>query len=383
MFTGTRAEYGLLQGVIRGLHDSPEAALQLIVGGTHLVDRFGHTVDQIEADGWPIAARLDYLADGDSPVAISTSMGRATTLAAEAFERLRPDVLVLLGDRFEAVAVALAALTARIPIAHIHGGEITEGAMDESIRHALTKLSQLHFTATPEYRRRVLQMGENPEHVWALGALGVENIHRETLLTRDELARQVGFPLDRAYVAVTYHPVTLHGGSAAAGFRELLRALDAHPELDVVLTYPNADTGGQAIVELLEAWVAGSAGRARAVRSLGSVRYLSLMKHAAAVVGNSSSGVIEAPSLGVPTLDVGDRQKGRVAAASVVHVPESAKQISRALSAVLAPEFRERTAGLGNPYDGGATAEGIVGRLLQVDLGALARKPFFDIEVPP
>jgi len=380
VLTTTRAEYGLLQWVIEGLHEAPGVELQLVVGGTHLADGFGRTVEQIERDGWPIAARLDFLDGDDSPAGVGVAMGRATVAAAEAFARLRPDLLVVLGDRYETIAVALAAVAARIPIAHISGGEITEGAIDDAIRHALTKLSHLHFTSTEAYRRRVLQLGEDPELVWNVGSPAIDNIRRLPMLSRAELGASLGLPLDRPYLAVTYHPVTLAAGAPDEGLRAVLGALDACPELDAVMTFPNADSGGRALIAEIEAYAAAHADRVHVVASLGQLRYLSLMHESLAVLGNSSSGIVEAPSLGVPTVDVGDRQLGRIRAASVIGAAEDAADIVRAIRLAADEGFRRRAKAVVSPFGDGHASERIVQRLLEVDPGRLRRKRFVDRE---
>ena len=379
VFTGTRAEYGLLSWVIQDLQDSDDVELQLLVGGMHLSPEFGMTVSQIEADGIPIAERLEFVLSSDTSVGMSKSMGLATISAAEAFARQRPDLLVLLGDRYEAIAIALAATSARIPIAHIHGGESTEGAIDEAIRHAVTKLSHLHFTAAEPYRRRVVQLGEQPDRVFNVGAPGLDSVRRLRLLELNELSTQLGFALSRPYVAATYHPVTLDPAGAADGLGRLLTALDAHPDHQVVLTYPNADAGGRALIPVIEAYRAAQPDRVFLAKSLGQLRYLSLLKHAAAVVGNSSSGIIEAPAFGIPTLDIGDRQRGRVAADSVVHVGDDDRSLRRGLAQVLGRATQERCRATSNPYGSGDASRRIVEVLLSHPLDGLLHKPFHDL----
>ncbi|HEY0889871.1 MAG TPA: UDP-N-acetylglucosamine 2-epimerase [Nocardioides sp.] len=381
VFTGTRAEYGLLSWVIQDLQDSDDVELQLLVGGMHLSPEFGMTVSQIEADGIPIAERLEFVLSSDTSVGMSKSMGLATISAAEAFARQRPDLLVLLGDRYEAIAIALAAMSARIPIAHIHGGESTQGLIDEAIRHAVTKLSHLHFTATDAYRRRVVQLGEDPSRVFNVGAPGVDGARRLALLDLPALRDDLGFDLRPPYVLATYHPVTLSPDGAVDGLRRLLRALAEQPNHQVVMTYPNSDAGGRRIIPLLERFRDTHPGRVLLAKSLGQLRYLSLMQHAAAVVGNSSSGLIEAPAFGVPTLDIGERQRGRIAGPTVVRVPDDEASIRRGIAQVLDPTFAAMCTSAASPYGGGDASRQIVEILVSHRLDDLLEKSFYDIEV--
>ncbi|WP_027361959.1 UDP-N-acetylglucosamine 2-epimerase [Halodesulfovibrio aestuarii] len=380
VFTGTRAEYGLLCQVIKELDRSPEAALQLIVGGMHLSPEFGYTVSKIEEDGYQITERLEFLLSSDSPVGISKSMGLALISAGECFARIKPDLLVVLGDRFESLAVAQAAMVAQIPIAHIHGGETTEGLIDEAVRHSLTKMSHLHFTTTEPYRKRVIQLGEAPERVFNVGAPGVDNVHQLKLLDRDELSSELQFSLGDKFFLVTYHPVTLEKDGGVASFQKFLQALDYFPEYKVILTYPNADTYGRLLFDYIEEYRKRWRDRIFVTQSLGQVRYLSALKHSTAVLGNSSSGLIEAPAFHVPTVNIGNRQRGRIAGESVLHCEDSVEVMKDAITKVVSVDFQKYCSTLKNPYGVGCASSLIVETLLSYPLENIIQKSFYDIE---
>lgn len=373
VFTGTRAEYGLLYWLLKDIQQEPELTLQLLVAGMHFSPEFGMTYQQIEADGFRIDEKVEMLLSSDSAVGTAKSIGLGVIGFADALSRMAPDTLVILGDRFEALAAAQAAMILRIPVVHIHGGEITEGAYDDAIRHAITKLSLLHFTSTDEHRQRVIQLGEHPDRVYNVGAIGLDHLQRSNMMTVAELSTSLGFPLDRPYFLVTYHPVTLASEPARASFEQLLQALDYFPEHQVILTYPNADDGGRDIIPLLEAYASKQAGRGLAIPSLGQQRYLSAVKHAAAVVGNSSSGLIEVPSFGVPTVNIGARQRGRLAANSVLHCDAITSAIVDALQVALAADVSQ----VRNPYGQGNTSQSIVNTLKTAELSVI--KTFYDI----
>lgn len=375
VFTGTRAEYGLLYWLMKDIKSDPELTLKLIVSGTHLSPEFGLTYRQIEQDGFSIDERIEMLLSSDSSVGVVKSMGVALIGLADALARLRPDVLVILGDRFEALAAAQAAMLQRIPIAHLHGGEITDGAYDDAIRHAITKLSYLHFTAAEPYRQRVIQLGEAPERVFNVGAVGLDHITKTPLYSLEELQESLGFELTLPFFVVTYHPVTLADEPAEASFLALLNALDRFPKHQVILTYPNADDGGRVIIPLLEQYAAANSKRVLAMPSLGYKRYLSAVKHSAAVIGNSSSGIIEVPSLGVPTIDIGLRQQGRLTAQSVLHCDANAESISMAIEKALNPESQHVFV---NPYGAGDASGQIVACLKMFNQHAI--KHFYDLE---
>jgi len=379
--TGARSEYGLLRWVMRGIREAPDLELQVIVTGMHLSPEFGLTFREIEADGFRIDRRVEMLLSADTPGALCKSIGLGMIGLADALDQLRPDLVVILGDRFEMLAVATAALVSCIPIAHIHGGETTEGAIDEAIRHSITKMSQLHFVAAEPYRRRVIQLGEQPDHVFDVGGLGVDSVTRMTLLDRAGLEQALGFALGRKNLLVTFHPVTLEPGVSVAQMTELLGALDALPDVHLVFTMPNADTGGRALGQMIERFVAARA-NAHVRTSLGQLVYLSCVLHVDGVVGNSSSGLTEVPSLRKGTVNIGDRQRGRLRARSVIDCPPDRSSIVAALDKLLSPEFRETLPAVQNPYgDGGASAR-IVQVLRSHSLEGLVKKAFYDLPSP-
>lgn len=362
VFTGTRAEYGLLYWLLKDIQKNDELTLQLVVSGMHLSPEFGLTYQQIEEDGFNIDAKVEILLSSDTSVGVAKSMGLGVLGFADALQRLQPEALVVLGDRFEALAAAQTAMIMRIPVVHLHGGEITEGAYDDAIRHAITKLSHLHCTAAEPYRQRVIQMGEAPERVHNVGAIGLDHLRRTKLLDIAELGQALGFPLQKPYFLVTYHPVTLADEPAEASFQALLDALDDFPDYQVILTYPNADDGGRKIIPLLNAYAAGRT-NVLAIPSLGQVRYLSSVKHATAVIGNSSSGIIEVPAFAVPTVDIGQRQKGRLAAVSVIHCDANRLAINTAIKAAVSMHAKLTGKPAANPYGQGDASSRIISLL--------------------
>ena len=379
VFTGTRAEYGLFYWLLKDVQFDPDLSLQLLVSGTHLSPEFGETYRQIENDGFVIDEKIEILLSSNSAIGIAKSMGLGVLGFADALSRLSPDILVVLGDRFEALAVAQTAMILRIPVVHLHGGEITEGAYDDALRHAITKLSYLHGASTEDHRRRIIQLGESPDRVFNVGAIGLDHLNRSRLMSVDELASDLNFPIKQPYVVVTYHPVTLADEDPAIAFPALLDALDQFPNIQVILTYPNADDGGRCIIPMIEAYKARQPGRVLVVRSLGQVRYLSAVKYAAAVVGNSSSGIIEVPSLDVPTVNVGMRQKGRMAAKSVLHCKANTADICDALNIALRRGYKTENEKIKNPYGAGHTSELIIAMLKQMEFSKI--KSFYDMEV--
>lgn len=379
VFTGTRAEYGLLSWLMLDINQHPDLELQLIVSGMHLSPEFGETWRVIEADGFRIDAKVEMLLSSDSDVGVVKSMGIGVLGFADALDRLRPDVLVVLGDRFEALAIVQAALVMKIPVAHLHGGEITEGAYDDAIRHAITKMSHLHFVATEVYRRRVIQMGEAPKNVFNVGAIGLDHLRRSARMDLVELSASLGFVLKQPFLLVTYHPVTLMEEPPRQSFEALLAALDAFPSHQIVLTYPNADNGGRAIIPLLEEYARKQPERVLAIPSLGYKRYLSAVSTAAAVVGNSSSGIIEVPAFAVPTVNIGVRQKGRLASASVIHCKPSQDEITGSIRKALSHEFRDACQGFANPYGEGNASQLIVQVLANFHISGV--KTFYDIDL--
>lgn len=377
--TGSRTEWGLLSGLARKITDDPELELQIIATNMHLSPEFGLTYREIERQGFRINRKVEMLLSSDSANATGKSVGLATIGFADAYEELAPDMLLVLGDRYEILAAVTAALFYKIPVAHLHGGEVTEGAYDDAIRHAITKMSHLHFTSTEEYRRRVIQLGEQPERVFHVGAIGIDNIRHIALLDKKVLEEQLDFPFDRKTVLVTYHPETLDAIPVEEQFRNLLEALDDRQDIRILFTLPNSDTGGRIIVRMIEEFVARNKQRARAYTSLGQLRYLSALRFVAAVVGNSSSGILEVPSFGKPTLDIGNRQKGRLAANSVVHCGVSGAEISEGLNRVLSDAFAKQTACVQNPYEKEDSALEILKILKNYPLDGIVQKTFYDI----
>ena len=375
--TGSRAEYGLLYWVLHDLRADPAVELQLVVTGAHLSPDHGMTVREIEADGFCVDRRVEMLLASDTAGAIAKSTALGLIGLSEALQSLAPDVVVLLGDRYEMLAASTACLLHKIPLAHIAGGDVTEGAFDESIRHAITKMAHLHLVTNEDAARRVRQMGEDPARVHVVGSPGLDHLRRRPLLERGALESSLGAPLGARNLLVTFHPVTLSADDGREQFEEMLAALAAtDPDTSIWFTRPNADTGGRALSARLEEFAAQQPDRMHVHTSLGQVRYLSLMAQVNAVVGNSSSGLYEAPSLKVPTVDVGPRQRGRLAAASVLHCEANRVDISRALAQALALDCRE----VRNPYGDGRSAERIVAALRALPpASALLQKTFHDL----
>ena len=379
--TGSRAEYGLLRWVIRGIRDSGALELQLVVTGTHLSHEFGFTVQEIEQDGFAIDYRVEMLLSSDTSVGVSKSLGLGVIGFADALEVLKPDVLLVLGDRYEILAATTAAMIARIPIAHVHGGEITEGSVDDAIRHAITKMSHVHFVAAEEYRSRVIQMGEHPKHVFNVGGLGVESVRRSKLMSRKEVEAVLGIELARPSFLVTFHPVTLDPESSVVELSEMLEAFKLLHGAQFIFTMPNSDTEGRLVAKMIESFC-GSHPNAHSFQSLGSSLYFSLMAQVRAVVGNSSSGLAEAPAAGVASLNIGVRQRGRIQAPSVVSVEGSRESIHAALESLVS---RNDAPGVGraeNPYGLGHASASILGVLEEIELLQLLRKTFFDGSPP-
>ena len=375
--TGTRAEYGLLRWVIDGIGSSPVLELQLIATGMHLSPEFGLTVREIEADGHRIDRKVEMLLSSDTPVGITKSMGLGMIGFADALAELQPDLLLVLGDRFEIFAAASAALIARIPIAHIHGGELTEGAFDDAIRHSITKMAHLHFVAAEEYRQRVIQMGEHPDRVFLVGGLGVDAIKRLKLLTREELEEALDFKLGIRNLLITYHPVTLEHNTSAHQMGELLVALDELEETHLIFTMPNADTDGRVLNQMIQEFCAIRP-NAKAFTSLGQLRYLSSIQHVDGVVGNSSSGLSEAPSFRKGTVNIGDRQKGRLKANSVIDCDPMYDSISQALNTLFTDQFKAALDDLVSHYVHGSASETIVSCLGSLESQISNQKSFYN-----
>ena len=382
IMTGTRAEYGLLKSLMQEINKDNDLELYLIVSGMHLSPEFGMTYKEIEEDGFQINAKVEMLLSSDSPAGISKSIGLGVIGFADEFQRADLDMLILLGDRYEALSAAICALVMRIPIAHLHGGELTEGAIDEGIRHSITKMSYLHFTSTEQYRNRVIQLGENPERVFYVGALGVENIKKINLMTKEELEKSIHFEIDENTVVVTYHPVTLENNTVEEQFLNLLKVLDRNPKIRMIFTKANADTNGRIVNELIDKYAAQNSERACAFMSLGQKRYLSALKYCRIVIGNSSSGIIEAPSFGKPIINIGDRQKGRICADSVINCGYTQQEIQQAMETALTEEFENKARNCRNPYEKENTAANIISVIKDYLLNdkIKLKKGFYDIK---
>lgn len=380
VITGTRAEYGLLSPLIQKIKENASFELQILVTGMHLSPEFGLTYQEIENDGFVINEKVEMLLSSDSDVGIAKSTGLGVMGVAESLNRLVPDMVIVLGDRFETLSAVIAAYILKIPLAHLHGGETTEGAFDEGFRHSITKMSYLHFTSTELYRKRVVQLGESPERVYNVGAIGIDNIKQIKLLSRDELEKEIKFSLGEKSALITFHPVTLDNASAETQFGRLLSALEKIEGVRYIFTKPNADTGGRGIIKLIDEFVEKHGGKAIAYTSLGQKRYLSAISHVDVVIGNSSSGIIEVPSLGKPTVNIGNRQKGRVKAKSVIDCEPETDSIVNAMNKALTGEFKELCQNVDNPYGEGNTSDRIFA-IIKKEIGNIdLRKSFYDIQ---
>ncbi len=378
VITGTRAEYGLLRWVMQGIKDDGELTLQIIVTGMHLSPEYGLTYQAIEQDGFQINRKVEMLTSSDTAVGITKSMGLGMIGFADALNELQPDLIVVLGDRFEIFAAVSAALVARIPVAHLHGGETTEGAFDEALRHSITKMSQLHFVAAEPYRQRVIQLGEQPESVFLVGGLGVDNIKHLKLLERAELEASLDFKLGSKNLLVTFHPVTLETATAAVQMAELLAALDALQDTHLIFTLPNADTDGRALIQMVHKFVAQHV-HTRAYTSLGQLRYLSCIAQMDGVVGNSSSGLAEVPSFKKGTINIGDRQRGRLQAGSVINCEPTQGSIANALKQLYSANFQAHLSNVTNPYGEGGASVKVINTLKHFPLDGIVKKKFNDL----
>ena len=380
--TGTRAEYGLLYWLMKEIEADEELTLQVVVTGQHLSPEFGLTYQTIEADGFSIDAKVEMLLSSDTPTGIAKAMGLGTIGFADAFERLKPDIVVLLGDRYEMLSAAQTAMVMKIPIAHIHGGEATEGLIDEAVRHSISKMSLFHFTSTEEYRQRVIQLGEDPKRVYNFGAIGLDNIKRLSLLKREEFEVSVDFKLQKINFLVTYHPVTLSNTPPQQYVSQLLEALDEFPEVGVIFTQANSDTFGRQINTIINEYVNLHSNRMKFFNSLGQLRYLSAIKYMNAVVGNSSSGILEVPSFRIPTVNIGPRQRGRVMADSVISCNDTKEDIVKALKRALSIDFLESIKDTKSPYGEGGVSKKIVNILKSSDIDATnIMKKFYNLEI--
>lgn len=379
VITGTRAEYGLLYWLIKEIEADKEFQLQLIVTGMHLSHEFGLTYKEIEKE-FKIDKKIEMLLSSDTSIGISKSMGLAQISFCEAFEELKPDILIVLGDRYEIFSATSAAMIAKIPIAHLHGGETTEGAFDESIRHSITKMSHLHFTATEEYRNRVIQLGEHPSRVFNVGGMGIENIKRMKLLSKEEFENSIDFKLNKKNILITFHPVTLENSTAQEQFQKLLEVIDELEDTNIIFTKANSDTDGRIINQMIDDYVAKNFHKSVGFNSLGQLRYLSALQYVDAMVGNSSSGLLEAPSFKIGTINIGDRQKGRIKADSVIDCSTNKIDIEKAFEKLYSKEFQNSLLNVQNPYGDGCASKKIIEVLKNVDLKNILKKSFYDIK---
>lgn len=377
--TGTRADWGLLSGIARSLASRKDCQVDILATNMHLSERYGHTIDEIKADGFTDPVCVGMPDSTDTPAGAVSAMAVCMDGMSRELEKLSPDIIVILGDRFEMLATATAALMLRIPIVHIAGGEISEGAIDDSIRHAITKMSALHLTATEPYRKRVIAMGEDPRLVINTGAIGVYNIMHEQLMGRKQLEESVGITLPEGSMLVTYHPATLDDEDPATHCDALLQALDRFPDSHVIITYPNNDSRGRIIIDRIEAYAKLHPERVKVIPSLGKLRYLSALRCVSAVVGNSSSGIVEVPSMGIPTVDIGMRQRGRLCSDSVIHCGDSAEEITEAIRYALSPAGQKHARQAENPYFRPDTLDIMVKAIAETPLDSLRNKKFYDI----
>ncbi len=377
--SGTRAEFGLLSRLLEGITQSESLELQLVVTGMHLSAEFGMTHHEIE-ERFKIHKKIEILLSSDTPVGLSKSVGLAQISFGEAFAELKPDLVVILGDRFEVFGVASAAMLGCIPIAHLHGGEATFGLIDEAIRHSISKMSHLHFTSAEPYRQRVIQLGESPDRVFNVGAMGVDNILSADLVSREELESSIGFKLKTKNMIVTFHPVTLNIESAEGQFKELLKAIDRKKEYGIIFTKGNADTDGRIINQLIDEYVGKNSERSVVFNSLGFKRYLSTLKNTDFVLGNSSSGIIEAPYFRIPTINIGDRQEGRIKAKSVIQCNPDSDEILKSIEVAEDESFLSELQTMELPYGKGGAAKKIIEVLEKTSFESLLKKKFYNLE---
>ena len=377
--TGSRAEYGLLYWLMKEIQTAKDLELQIIATGMHISPEFGNTYRQIEQDGFKIDKKVEMLLSSDSEVGITKSMGLGLIGFADAIDNLKPDLIIVLGDRFEIFSAVSAAMIAKIPVAHLHGGEVTEGAFDESIRHSITKMSHLHFTATEEYKKRVIQLGEQPERVFNVGAVGVDNIKKLTLLSREEFEKSIDFSLAQRNLLITFHPVTLENATAREQFANILQVVDKQVDTHLIFTKANADTNGRVINQMIDEYVTLHPEKAIAFTSLGQLRYLSALQYVDGVVGNSSSGLVEVPSFKICTINIGDRQRGRIKADSVIDCDTSVESIQSSLNKLFSPLFQEQLQQIKNPYGNGGASKKIVEIIRIFSLDRVLKKRFYNI----
>jgi len=379
VITGTRAEYGLLYWLMRGIQSAKDLELKIIATGMHLSPEFGLTYKQIEKDGFHIDRKIEMLLSSDTPGGISKSMGLGMIACADAYAELKPDLILVLGDRFEIFSMVSAATIFNIPVAHLHGGEATEGLIDEPIRHSITKMSHLHFTATEQYRRRVIQLGEQPERVFNVGGAGIDNIKKLKLYSRKAFEESIGFKLGRRNFLVTFHPVTLEEGTSGEQFGNLLKVLGELEDTHILFTKSNADTAGRVINKMIDEYVVSHPTRSIAHTSLGQLRFLSALKYVDGVLGNSSSGLAEAPSFKIGTVNIGDRQRNRIKAESVIDCLPDEDGIRKAIKKLLSPSFQKKVKAVVNPYGEGGASKKIIKIIRNYPLQGILKKRFYDI----
>ena len=377
--TGSRADYGLLYWLIKEVETDKNLKLQLIATGMHLSSKFGLTYKEIEKN-FKIDKKINISLSSDTSEGISRSMGIAQTSFSKAYNELKPDIVVVLGDRFEIFSAVSSAMISRIPIAHIHGGEATEGLIDEAIRHCISKMSHIHFTATKEYSKRVIQLGEVPNKVFNVGGAGIENIKRLKFLTKEEFEKSINFKLNTKNILVTFHPVTLEGKTSKKHFQEILNSLDELKDTNIIFTKANSDADGKIINQMIDQYTKKNSDKSIGVASLGQLKYLSALQHIDFIVGNSSSGISEAPSFKIGTINIGDRQNGRIKAESVVDCLSNKKDIKRAIKKIYSTEFKNLLKDVKNPYGDGCASKKIIKVLKTVKLGNILKKTFFDIK---
>ena len=381
VITGTRAEYGLLYWLMKEIKADKDLELQIVVTGMHLSPEFGLTYKEVVKD-FKINKKVEIVLSSDTATGVSKSMGLAQISFADVYNDLNPDMVLVLGDRYEIFSAVSAAMIARIPIAHLHGGEATEGAIDEAMRHSITKMSHLHFTATEEYRNRVIQLGENPKRVFLVGGLGIENIKRLKLLSKKELERSINFKLNKKNILVTFHPVTLEANTAKEQFQELIYAVDKLKDTNIIFTKANSDTNGRIINQMIDEYVNKNTFKSRGYKSLGQLRYLSALKYMDAMIGNSSSGIAEAPSFKIGTINMGDRQRGRIKATSVIDCLSTKASIEKAFKKLYSKKFQLKLKKTKNLYGDGSASKKIVRVLKKTSLNNILKKNFFNVKFP-
>ncbi len=378
VITGSRAEYGLLYWLIKGIDLDQDLDLQLIVTGMHLCDDFGLTFKEIERD-FKIDRKIDMNLSSDTSLGISKSMSLAQSSFSEAYNDLKPDIVLVLGDRYEIFSAVTAAMISKLPIAHIHGGESTEGSIDEAIRHSITKMSHIHFTATDEYSKRIIQLGEDPVRVFNVGGMGIENIKRHKFLSKEEFENSINFKLNLKNILVTFHPVTLENRTSEKQFRELINSISELKNTHIIFTKTNSDLGGKIINEIIDEFSIKNKEKTIAITSMGQLKYLSAMMHVDLIIGNSSSGLLEAPSFNIGTINIGDRQKGRIKADSVIDCLPNKKDIDQSLKKIYSSDFQKKLKYVKNPYDNGFGSSKIIKVLKTISLKNMLKKSFYDV----